>query len=1296
MNKRISNKKRLVSIAIAITMCMTALSLTSVADDQKLNVNRLEQRYYSLPINNDKGTILEYHDGTPYYFWNIPDAYGVDFYNERMTMPFDGTLDTAYIVMDLTDSVDVTGEGIDIIVWDDDGFGYPGTELGRVNVLSASILDFDWTEVDLSTLGLSFSMGDEFHVGYTTVNQSAGNIMAVLSDDGDPTPNNLRSSEYYGYWILMVDDWGIDADLFIAAEVTEEGGTWEDCKMHFPQLPDPTGYDVYAEMPDMILADDFECIESGPITDLHFWGSWFEDVMPMEPVPGAPFAFHISFHADIADPDEEGPLYSMPGELLWERDIFDFGTMPMPLSLQGWYEAPGFIIPENHEQWFQYDILFEEPYFEQTVGTIYWVDIAPIQDAPGMFWGWKTSLDHFMDDSVFSIPASGPETLLSENFDGYDPGTPPGPSPFPLDPMCALSWQIFNNDGDSKAWAIDTINHNTGSYGVSVGYNSAGQDDWLITPYDPITPGPCGLVHDSGTYDFYAKSTSGTYLDDFEVLVWDWMTNGPVVCTPPYTGWQSLGTVFSVPNAWTPYSFVLPGTTHPISIAIRCISVDELKLAVDDVNMPATGFATSFEGTGGTPESGWPPAVWTTTPVSGTYDWKINDTATHPTGIIPYSGGYMAEFDCYSISSGNSAILSTPSLDFSGTGHELTFFMNHDSGYPSNFDNLTVQVSTDGSIWTDIIEFTRYDINDPGWVLHTVDLSSYDGEPIVYVGFLGVSDYGNSLYIDDVEITNAGGGSAGWGEMIIEFPPYSEHVDLAFVITGEEMPDTPPTACYTWVDADGSGPGTTIDFDAGCSTDDFGITMYEWDWTNDGIYDYTGGPTASYDYGDTDPHDCTIRVTDTISQTNIFTDTVQAQSLVEILDVEQTVQDRGFPVRHALDGDWGASQNFTPTIDSVTKVEIYLRTFGTPEFDLVVELRTDGPEGTLLDTVSFTPGEVPSSWTWFEVDFDDTTVGIGSDVFIVVPPAPSGVTTSFGYEWGYAFGNQYDGGSFWFTRDGGGLWRDLPTMYEFVFKTYGFGVYVDQPPTACYTWDDADGSGAGTMINFDASCSSDYEGIVLYEWDWDNDATYDATGITQSYDFGDTAPHTVGLRVTDTIAQTDIVTDTVQASAGSVVLLTEDFEGGVIPTGWTLTSYDTVTWEVNTDMVGNGTYSARVWWSDYEQDEWLITPSVDLSSGSGTLEFLSRFMGDNYPGSDWEEHDQIEISTDGGTVWTIINDLPIDYPDFDWDSEIWETFTIDLSPYLSSGDNDVVFAFHRVTPDGGSATWGIDDVIVSS
>jgi hypothetical protein len=136
--------------------------------------------------------------------------------------------------------------------------------------------------------------------------------------------------------------------------------------------------------------------------------------------------------------------------------------------------------------------------------------------------------------------------------------------------------------------------------------------------------------------------------------------------------------------------------------------------------------------------------------------------------------------------------------------------------------------------------------------------------------------------------------------------------------------------------------------------------------------------------------------------------------------------------------DWAGAQNFTSTLDTLTKDEIYLWKFGTPEFDFTVELRTDGPEGTLLDSLVFTPAEVPSSWTWLELDFTDLAVVPGTDYFIVVPPAPSGVTTSFGYEWGYAFGNQYDDGSFWFTRDGGGLWRDMPTMYEFVFRTYGY------------------------------------------------------------------------------------------------------------------------------------------------------------------------------------------------------------------------------------------------------------------
>ena len=51
-------------------------------------------------------------------------------------------------------------------------------------------------------------------------------------------------------------------------------------------------------------------------------------------------------------------------------------------------------------------------------------------------------------------------------------------------------------------------------------------------------------------------------------------------------------------------------------------------------------------------------------------------------------------------------------------------------------------------------------------------------------------------------------------------------------------------------------------------------------------------------------------------------------------DVYQGTFDRGFPVRHALDGDWAAGQSFMPSFDTLTGVDIYLRKSGTPDLTL--------------------------------------------------------------------------------------------------------------------------------------------------------------------------------------------------------------------------------------------------------------------------------------------------------------------------------------------------------------------------
>ncbi len=158
----------------------------------------------------------------------------------------------------------------------------------------------------------------------------------------------------------------------------------------------------------------------------------------------------------------------------------------------------------------------------------------------------------------------------------------------------------------------------------------------------------------------------------------------------------------------------------------------------------------------------------------------------------------------------------------------------------------------------------------------------------------------------------------------------------------------------------------------------------------------------------------------------------------EIIDIEQNVYDRGFPIRHTIDGDWAAAQNVVPTITYMSRAELLIRKFGMPEFDLTIELRTDSPTGPLLDTAVIDVVNISTSWDWVGMDFTDVVILANTEYFLVCPPAPSGVTTSYGYEWGYAFGNLYDNGAFWFTRNGGELWRDLPAVYDFAFRIYGY------------------------------------------------------------------------------------------------------------------------------------------------------------------------------------------------------------------------------------------------------------------
>jgi len=177
----------------------------------------------------------------------------------------------------------------------------------------------------------------------------------------------------------------------------------EPFKMHFPQLPDPNGYDV--DWGNWELADDWKCIETGNVDDIHFWISWFfDDPMTIQYID-------VSIWSNVP----VGPGgYSIPGELLWNRRVTDFIVAGPWTGNQLWYMPWGEIIPQPHQLYWQINIKEIPDPFMQIEGEMYWLVIKMPFEVPQLV-GWKTTQDYFMDHAVW-LDAAGVWSII----DGID------------------------------------------------------------------------------------------------------------------------------------------------------------------------------------------------------------------------------------------------------------------------------------------------------------------------------------------------------------------------------------------------------------------------------------------------------------------------------------------------------------------------------------------------------------------------------------------------------------------------------------------------------------------------------------------------------------------------------------------------------------------------------------------------------------------------------------------------------------------------------------------------------------
>ncbi|MCK4626692.1 MAG: hypothetical protein KAV00_15365 [Phycisphaerae bacterium] len=238
-------------------------------------------------------------------------------------------------------------------------------------------------------------------------------------------------------------------------------------KMHDPQMPDEAGWDVNATQP-LVLADDWTCSDSGLIRDVHFWGSWKHGN------EGVIDHFVIGFAEDIPADDPLNPTgHSMPGVTIWEDEIWEFTAVPIdPPSMEGWYDPyTGDIFPDDHDAYFQYNIFLDQLYPEseliwQDSGTVYWLFISAIVQPDAMFsqWGWKSSLNHHLDDAVW---AEWYDLQWKELYE-------------PAEPKVGSFGGTLNPDGTFTGWGEPAFNNEWYFYEMENWWNVWFYDD----PFD--------------------------------------------------------------------------------------------------------------------------------------------------------------------------------------------------------------------------------------------------------------------------------------------------------------------------------------------------------------------------------------------------------------------------------------------------------------------------------------------------------------------------------------------------------------------------------------------------------------------------------------------------------------------------------------------------------------------------------------------------------------------------------------------------------------------------------------------
>jgi len=352
-----------------------------------------------------------------------------------------------------------------------------------------------------------------------------------------------------------------------------------------------------------------------------------------------------------------------------------------------------------------------------------------------------------------------------------------------------------------------------------------------------------------------------------------------------------------------------------------------------------------------------------------------------------------------------------------------------------------------------------------------------------------------------------------------------------------------PTAAFTFSPSEPSA-NETVQFDAGGSEDSDGsIERYEWDFTGDGSFNVTG-QTVDHRFTDDVDYDVTLRVTDDAGNRDTVTRTVPVSGSNSAPDAAFTYSPSDPAVGDEVTFDAGPSADPDGTIQSYNwdlnadgtadvRGEVVTETYDSAgEYTVTLAVEDDaGSHDTVQRTLSVGEGNAGPTAD-FTVSPDAPAVGEQVTLDAGAASDPDGSIA--GYDWdvdgdgsvetqGQAVGVTYDeSGTYTVTLEV----RDDDGATDTARRTVAVET-SNEPPTAAFDHSPGDPS-VDEPVTLDASGSADPDGsIATYEWDVDDDGSYEATGETVDHAFESPGDHAVTLRVTDDAGATDEVTGTV-------------------------------------------------------------------------------------------------------------------------------------------------------------------------